>query len=84
MGSQLPFFRATTHNILDNVIFGDDDGITHIGGLNRNKVHGWSGITHRGGLNRNKVHGWSGITVHMIQIYDDTCNSPVYYLYQLY
>ena len=32
-GSQLPFICAITENILDNVLFSDDDIITHIRGL---------------------------------------------------
>ena len=44
-GSQLPSFCATTNNILENILFSDDDIITHIRCLNPNKAHGCDGIT---------------------------------------
>ena len=43
--SQLPSFCATTNSILENILFSDDDIITHIRCLNPNKAHGWDGIT---------------------------------------
>ena len=44
-GSQLPSFCATTDSILENILFSDDDIITHIRCLNPNKAHGGDGIT---------------------------------------
>ena len=44
-GSQFPSFCATTDSILENILFSDDDIITHIRCLNPNKAHGWNSIT---------------------------------------